>query len=239
MADAWTAKIDAYADGELSPQDEQAFADHMRQCTACAAETAARTRLKRQVQLSARKYVPDEAFVRRMQSKLAGGKSYRWRFWTASAVAAVLFVALVVQVLAPRQHPAIEIADLHVTALASPNPVEVVSSDRHTVKPWFQGKIPFTFELPDLQGTDFTLLGGRLVYVNQAPAAQLIYQIRQHKISVFIVQERDAPRMPSGLRTQNTFSTDSWQAGGLAYALVGDVGQEDVGKLADLLKRAK
>ena len=53
-----------------------------------------------------------------------------------------------------------EIADLHVTALASASPVEVISTDRHTVKPWFQGKIPFSFNLPELQNTEFSLLAG-------------------------------------------------------------------------------
>ena len=58
--------------------------------------------------------------------------------------------------------------------LASANPYDVVSSDRHTVKPWFQGQIPFAFNLPEFAGTEFTLLGGRLVYLHQQPAAQVV-----------------------------------------------------------------
>src|SRR5258708_16158579 len=83
-----------------------------------------------------------------------------------------------------------EIADLHVATLASASPVDVISTDRHTVKPWFQGKIPFTFNLPELQGTDFTLVGGRVTYLAQSAGAQLIYRLRQHEISVFIFQDR-------------------------------------------------
>ena len=62
-----------------------------------------------------------------------------------------------------------ELVDLHVATLASSNPIDVVSSDRHTVKPWFEGKIPFTFNLPELQNSPFTLVGGRVSYLNQSP----------------------------------------------------------------------
>jgi anti-sigma factor RsiW len=78
-----------------------------------------------------------------------------------------------------------------VATIASANPVDVVSTDRHTVKPWFAGKIPFTFNLPDLQGSAFTLVGGRVSYLRQSPGAELIFKIRQHQVSVFIFQEKD------------------------------------------------
>ena len=68
-----------------------------------------------------------------------------------------------------------EIADLHVATLASSSPVDVISTDRHTVKPWFQGKIPFAFNLPELQNSEFSLLGGRMTYLDQTPGAHLIY----------------------------------------------------------------
>ncbi len=70
-----------------------------------------------------------------------------------------------------QQHTYSELADLHVTALASANPVDVVSSDRHTVKPWFEGKIPFTFNLPELQDSELTLVGGRIAYLGQSPGS--------------------------------------------------------------------
>jgi|SRR5438445_13863468 len=64
-------------------------------------------------------------------------------------------------------------------------------TDRHTVKPWFQGKIPFAFDLPELQNSEFSLLGGRMTYLDQTPGAHLIYDARKHHISVFVFQERD------------------------------------------------
>src|SRR5208283_6130926 len=110
-----------------------------------------------------------------------------------------------------------EIADLHVATLASASPVDVVSTDRHTVKPWFQGKIPFAFNLPELQNSEFTLLGGRMTYLDQTPGAQVIYELRKHRISVFVFQERS---LPASL-DQNSFSPKSqpfnmetWSQGG-------------------------
>lgn len=67
-----------------------------------------------------------------------------------------------------------EVADLHIATLASANPIDVVSTDRHTVKPWFAGKIPFTFNLPELQNSPFTLLGAKVSYLNQSPGAHSI-----------------------------------------------------------------
>ena len=94
-----------------------------------------------------------------------------------------------------------EFADLHVATLASANPVEVVSTDRHTVKPWFQGRIPFTFDLPDLQGSPFTLTGGRVAYFHQEPGAHLIFSYQRHFISAFIF--RDTPQLAI---SQSSFS---------------------------------
>ena len=141
---------------------------------------------------------------------------------------------------ARRQRVYSELADLHVVALASSNPVDVVSSDRHTVKPWFQGKIPFSFNLPELGGSDFTLVGGRVTYLSQSPGAQLIYQIRKHEISVFIFQDRggEIATLPSGLGRALSFTTETWTQNGLRYFVVGDVGGDDIQSLSKLLRGA-
>ena len=140
-----------------------------------------------------------------------------------------------------RQQAFSEIADLHVATLASTNPVDVLSTDRHTVKPWFQGKIPFTFNLPELQNSEFTLLGGRLTYLGQAPGAHLIYQVRKHQISVFIFQERD---MKGGLgsdpevRRRRSFEVETWGQDSLRYFVIGDANVGDIRELASRLKAA-
>ena len=104
--------------------------------------------------------------------------------------------------------------------LASASPVDVISADRHTVKPWFQGKIPFAFNLPELQNSEFSLLGGRMTYLDQTPGAHLIYDVRKHHISVFIFQEQS-------LRTKlddNSFSRkkrrSTWKHGARAGSAI-------------------
>src|SRR5207247_8912855 len=103
-------------------------------------------------------------------------------------------------------------ADLPVAALASPNTVYVASSHRHTVKPWFHGKIPFTFNLPELQNTEFTLVGGRIAYLGQAPGAELSFQVRKHYVSGLVFQEHAAPalRSGSGVRKHVSFNYETW-----------------------------
>jgi anti-sigma factor RsiW len=126
--------------------------------------------------------------------------------------------------------------------MASANPIDVASSDRHTVKPWFQGKIPFSFNLPELQNSEFTLIGGRVAYLNQTPGAQLIYQIRQHRISVFVFQDRalpDALASDSRVRQQLSFNQKTFDEGGLRFFLVGDSSPDDISRLAELLQKAQ
>jgi anti-sigma factor RsiW len=134
-----------------------------------------------------------------------------------------------------------ELTDLHVATLASLSPVDVLSTDRHTVKPWFEGKIPFTFDLPELHDSEFSLLGGRVTYLGQTPGAHLIYKVRRHEISVFIFPERTLPgdrEERSRLVKEFSFNVETWSHAGLWYCLVGDVSANDMDNLAELLKGA-
>ena len=132
-----------------------------------------------------------------------------------------------------------ELADLHVATLASSNPVDVVSTDRHTVKPWFAGRIPFTFNLPELQGSPFVLVGGRVSYLEQSPGAELIYRVRLHQISVFIFQEKDLRNAGRNeVLTARSFGVRSWSHNGLRYFVIGDASPQDLDKLSELLKAA-
>jgi anti-sigma factor RsiW len=133
-----------------------------------------------------------------------------------------------------------ELVDQHVATLASSNPVDVVSSDRHTVKPWFEGKIPFTFNLPELQGSPFILEGGKVSYLSQSPGAQLIFRVRQHQISVFIFQERGLreARRNESARTALSFEVRNWRHNGLRYFVIGDASAHDLDQLSELIKAA-
>jgi anti-sigma factor RsiW len=130
-----------------------------------------------------------------------------------------------------------ELADLHVATLASANPVDVVSSDRHSVKPWFAGKIPFSFNLPEFQGSQFELVGGRVSYLEQSPGAQLLFRVRKHQISVFIFQAKALPLgfASAGEMDARSFHLERWQRDGLQYFAIGDAAPEDLRALSDLL----
>jgi anti-sigma factor RsiW len=135
-----------------------------------------------------------------------------------------------------------ELTDLHVANLAASTPVDVVSSDRHTVKPWFQGKVPFSFNLPELAGSPFTLVGGRLTYLDHEPGAHLIYNVGAHHISVFIF--RSQPQFDRVFSAQQSsrdvlnFHVNSWSTHDLRYFVVGDASEESVRQLSAMLEKA-
>jgi anti-sigma factor RsiW len=248
MTDDYTAKLATYLDGELPAGEMKAIDAHLRTCPACAADLLGQVQMKRALQSASRRYAPSPEFRARIQQQISPpARASVWRLWlTATSVLAFMFLAFMAATYLgrralEREHVFSEIADLHVATLASATPVDVVSTDRHTVKPWFQGRIPFSFNLPELQGSDFSLIGGRVTYLGQAPGAHLIYQVRKHQISVFIFQDRDVDAGLSsnlGVRRRRSFEVDSWSQDGLRYFLIGDANVDDVRNLASLLKAA-
>jgi anti-sigma factor RsiW len=247
--DRWTAQLETYLDGELSASEMRDLDAHVRSCPSCAADVLNRLQLKRAVHSAGKRYSPRSDFRERIRKSIkAKPERSPMRLWLgASAVVALLLIATFVGISARQQqlrqqHTLSELADLHVATLASANPVDVISTDRHTVKPWFQGKIPFTFNLPELQNSEFTLVGGRLTYLGQAPGAELIYQIRKHQISVFIFQDRAVHSVlgsSSQPRRELSFNVESWNQDGLRYFVIGDAGSDDIRNLGDLLRKAR
>jgi anti-sigma factor RsiW len=246
---SWQTEIDRYVDAELSAEQTRAMAAHLRECPSCAAGVLERIQLKRVTKLAGKRYAPTAEFRRRVERRVGARTRSVSRWIWAPALAIAMLLLLVAGISLNRwsersrsQQLLGELADLHVTNLASSTPVDVVSSDRHTVKPWFQGKLPFTFDLPELQGSQFSLIGGRLVYFQHEPGAHLIYTLRGHRISVFIFRNRsELDRAFSAQGSSfNTlaFHTQSWSAGGLRYFVFGDASPEYIGQLSDLFRRA-
>lgn len=249
VCETWKTQLDIYLDGELPSEQMHAFDAHVRGCASCAADALVRVQLKRCVQSAGRRFVPRAEFrgevYRAIKAKPIRRMSLNWTI-AAAAVALIFLIGLGV-VFRERdrsgQDRAVygELTDLHVTTLASLSPVDVFSSDRHTVKPWFQGRIPFTFDLPELQNSEFSLLGGRVTYLGQTPGAHLIYMVRKHEISVFIFPERVLPadrEERSKLVKELSFNVETWSHAGLWYCLIGDVSATDIDNLAELLKGA-
>ncbi len=241
----WREKIGLYVDGELEPRAEQAIADHLQGCSDCSSAVLEQQALKKAIRVAGKRFTaPPELYAsvqRQMRPEKSPGVALKpWWKWSAIAASTLLLAVVTFSLLSrPSAFSASvdQLIDQHVIMLASVNPVDVVSTDKHVVKPWFQGKLPFTFNPPELAaGSPFTLLGGKLVYAQHAPGAELVYQVRQHKISVFIFQARDVRGEPSA--GNQTFVVNGWQQGGLQYYIVTDASREDADRLRALLEDA-
>ena len=236
--------LGAYLDGELRADQLVEVQEHLRGCAHCSSEIVEMARLQRSLRGARGHFAPAAEFRRKMQKQISRPQRRSWLLWSAPigvALATILLAAVVWISHARRSAAFAELADLHVNALSSTNLVDVVSTDRHTVKPWFQGKIPFSFNLPEFNGTDYTLVGGRMVYFHQQPGAQLIVSMHQHKISVLIFQ-RSVGLGPSFspaaiLDGSTSFGVETWKSAQLRFVLVSDADPTGIDNLARLLKQ--
>jgi anti-sigma factor RsiW len=239
--ESWQQKLDAYLDAELPEAETRELDAHLRTCASCSSQALARSELKRNIHLAGKQFAPDPEFRQRIQSsispKASSGRRWGWMVEAGIACAAVLLVifgSMVWLRQSQRQQLIGELTDLHVATLASANRVDVVSSDRHTVKPWFQGKVPFTFNVPELQGSPFELIGGKVTYLEQNPGAELLFTVRKHVLSVFIF--KDSPGLDralgsGGVIRRLSFNMESWTDGGLRYIIITDAGRSDIDDL--------
>jgi anti-sigma factor RsiW len=233
-------KSSLYVDGEMEATAQQAFAAHLAGCAECSSAVQEQQELKKAVRIAGKKFsAPPELYQGLRNAGRPKSAARKWMAWRWAAACLLLIAAFGTGwYLNGRGENATvaELVDQHVTTLASANPLDVISEDRHTVKPWFQGRLPFTFNLPELNNSEFKLLGGKMVYAQHAPGAELIYQVRQHKISVFIFQGRDVHGRPSS--DNHAFTVNGWEQQGLQYYVVTDAAKEDAEKLRGLLEAA-
>jgi anti-sigma factor RsiW len=248
--------LNALADGELSASELSVTKEHLDICPSCTSMALAQALLKTATAKAGDRYAASDEFKGRMKNLIAqesaraadlqrsGAGSPMLKPWLALsgwAAAAVLLVALgagwmqriTTASLARQTALATEISDLHVGMLAASQPLQVLSSDRHTVKPWFQGKIPFAFNLPEQLPAGVTLLGANLSYLHGHPVAQLVYAIGQHRASVFVRAKNSGdngellPPRYAGFQVAG-FTTEN-----LSVVAISDV---DRARLADLVK---
>lgn len=202
--------LSALADGELSAEELLSVNQHLAGCPACTSEALSESLLKSATTRAGQRYsAPPE--LRQRLAKLAAKENAsrgasatrvavpagRTTWATGSlgwmAAAAVLLIGLSIGLLQHRtagsaQYAALitEACDQHIAALAAGPAPQVISTDRHTVKPWFQGKLPFSFNLPEALPANTTLDGANLTYLRNQPVAQLLYSIGKHRVSVFV-----------------------------------------------------
>jgi anti-sigma factor RsiW len=241
-------QLNPFIDGELSSSESQTIQQHLVDCHPCALRVLSATQLKAATARAAQRFTaPPDALARlaaqlRPQEQKEPARIYFFRFtaWLALAASVVLAVSLMGW-RQTRQANALsaELLDQHLATLSSGASPEVISTDRHTVKPWFQGKLPFSFNLPDVLPAGMTLKGGDLTYLSGQPAALLLFTIHKHEVSVFLTQRSDSriASMRPGIRSG--FDIHQATTHDLRIVAVSDVNPADLDLLVSALVEAQ
>jgi anti-sigma factor RsiW len=246
---------DAYLDGELDLVRSLELEDHLRQCALCAAACQNERTLMHSFSAGGLRYSAPAALGERVRTALrsavrvAPNKSRP--SWRVLSMAAAILLAVgfaggglydrLVQ--KPERQLAAQVVAAHIRSLQAAHLTDVASSDRHTVKPWFSGKLDFAVPTVDLDTAGFELTGGRLDVLDLRQAAALIYHRRQHAINIFI---QPAPeRADASLRElmQQGYHLLHWTAAGMDYWAISDLNsrelREFVGQFQERLQADK
>jgi anti-sigma factor RsiW len=230
--------LDALIDNELGPDEQLAVRTHVEACKQCAATLASLQSLRVSIK-SARDVVGAPQDLR-ARLRRAGRESNRstgsWRIVSYALAASILIAAgLAAGVMLARQPGAnmlatSEVVSAHVRSLMANHLLDVVSTDQHTVKPWFEGKLDFAPPVKELSPQGFPLIGGRLEYIDGHTVAALVYRRNQHTINLFIspqpLQQSNESQQQGGL------SIVSWQQNELSFCAVSTLNLNDLKKFA-------
>lgn len=130
-----------------------------------------------------------------------------------------------------------QIVAAHVRSLMSGDLVQIGSADPHRVKPWFAGKIDYAPVVKDAKDEGFTLLGGRVDYLRGSTVAALVYQVRRHKISVFVLPDPGQTRTDERYWESRGFNIVNWHQGGFAFWAISDLNRDALVRLAKVQAR--
>ena len=243
--------IGAYLDEELSGGDRTSVADHIEFCAGCRVLISDIKRTGKAIAELGRKPAPP-TLASQIRSLLAKEEQEHavkrvvcwrmppniWRQAAALAACCLLSVALTWGVMTSRgavDQLQQEIVAAHIRSLLQDSPIQVASSDSHTVKPWFAGKVDFAPEVNDLTAAGFRLLGGRLDYVHQRRVGVLVYRRRLHTVNVFMWRAPGADDAAPTLANRNGHNLLAWAKSGITYWAVSDLDAAELRRLQRLL----
>jgi len=234
--------IDAFMDGELDAANAERVSAHIETCAHCRRQLEEREGLSRMLRGLPYYDAPPRVHAAVGRTATSIYRRRHVQTWLAAAATVVLAVGAFEGVRVRQGAQATSaLADAviarHVEALAAPRLIDVPSSDQHTVKPWFQGKINFSPPVPDLAAQGFALVGGRVDHINSQTVAALVYKRRLHVIHVFM-WPRGANVRGSDARTVRGFHEQHWTTRDLSVWAVSDVNEDDLKTFADLFAAA-
>ncbi len=242
--------LHGYLDGELDPVRAEEFERHLENCSQCIAELEQQEKLRAALQ-SARLYerAPDSVGRKLMRQVASEENEGDWSWlsilqWVGTSAAIILLAAVSYLAVEGRfksssnaeQGSLTEVLDAHVRSLQPGHLTDVMSTDQHTVKPWFDGKLDFVPPVRDLAESGFPLAGGRLDVLNGRSVAVLVYGRRKHVINVFVWPETKGDTATPASGSRNGFQWVYLHAHGMEYCAVSDVSATDLNALAELLQ---
>jgi len=237
--------LDGYLDNELDVVTSISIEQHLQNCDNCSGVYQSRQLLQaacRQPDL----YWRTPAQVRQQVLRATHGTKERWfglgkilsHPAAVLATAACLVLAFWIGGQTLRSQPAgnvivadtvsEEVLDSHVRSLMAGHLADVTSSDRHTVKPWFNGKLDFSPPVEDLVGEGFPLLGGRLDYLDGHPVAALVYGRQRHIINVFIWPALQGEEKPPSVQTRQGYHLINWSEPSMDFWAVSDLNLDEL-----------
>jgi len=225
--------LHALADGELSAAEEETVLAHLKGCPRCGEDLAAIKALSARVEsagghalpapLKARVLASIEREQRHGRTEVSASVLRRLMSHGVAAAAGGLIVLAAQWLLTQPSSPIGEIVSAHARSLQSDRLVDVASADIHTVKPWFQGRIPFAPAVKDLAASGYPLIGGRIDFIAGRVVAVLAYERRKHRINVFIQPVATAADSADEQRNQSGFNVVRWADDGLAMVAISDL----------------
>jgi anti-sigma factor RsiW len=231
------AFLNAWLDDELDVSGALSLEQHMADCADCQRAREQAEALRAALRQPELRYQPAPDFTRRLHQSLQDATPRPrpvYAMWlAAAAVLVVLLGGLYLGRQSGQNSIAAQVLASHIRSLQVGHLTDVLSSDHHTVKPWFQGKLDFSPPVPDPPSADWTLVGGRLDYLDSRPVAALVYARGRHTVNVFVWPADGGSAHPATVQGYNILH---FTRHGMTWWVVSDLNLPELSAFAQGLK---